>query len=173
MTCRPLISCRTVPTVLNDRAYREGRRWSRSAAFEPRRSIIDRFSFRALALVYFIAVFAVARAASRPLPVFVTMAIFAPAFGPLSGGQCRQALAAGLNPTSVRATGSAGPLGIGRVGSSVGPLVGGVADRKWSPGSSSCGGWRRSVRVGGGVFPEPARRHGGKRPGCRPTAGHV
>ena len=50
------------------------------------------------------------------------------------GGQiAANALAAGFYPTSVRATGVGWALGIGRVGSIVGPLVGGVLlTAKWS-----------------------------------------
>src|SRR3982075_4077023 len=100
-------------------------------------SIIDRFSFRALALVYLIAVFAVG--AIGPLGhsvVFVTMAIFAAGFCIVGGQIAANALAATFYPTSVRATGVGWALGIGRVGSIVGPLVGGaLLIAKWSPGS--------------------------------------
>ena len=69
-------------------------------------SIIDRFSFRALALVYFIAVFAVGAIGQLGHSVtFVTMAIFAAGFCIVGGQIAANALAAGLYPTSVRATG--------------------------------------------------------------------
>src|ERR1700733_6144967 len=73
-------------------------------------SVIDRFSFRALALVYFVAVFAVGAIGQLGHSViFVTMAIFAAGVG--------------------------WALGIGRVGSIVGPLVGGaLLTMKWSTG---------------------------------------
>jgi AAHS family 4-hydroxybenzoate transporter-like MFS transporter len=50
------------------------------------------------------------------------------------GGQiAANALAAGFYPTSVRASGVGWALGIGRIGSIVGPLVGGVLlAEKWS-----------------------------------------
>src|SRR6266851_3226471 len=86
-------------------------------------SIIDRFSFRALALVYFLA-------------VFVTLAIFAAGFCIVGGQIAANALAAGFYPTSVRATGVGWALGIGRVGSIVGPLIGGaLLTAKWSTAS--------------------------------------
>ena len=100
-------------------------------------SIIDRFSFRALALVYFIAVFAVGAIGQLGhSAVFVTMAIFAAGFCIVGGQIAANALAATFYPTSVRATGVGWALGIGRVGSIIGPLVGGaLLIAKWSPGS--------------------------------------
>jgi MFS transporter, AAHS family, 4-hydroxybenzoate transporter len=99
-------------------------------------SVIDRFSFRALALVYFIAVFAVGAIGQLGHSViFVTMAIFAAGFCIVGGQIAANALAAGFYPTSVRATGVGWALGIGRVGSIVGPLVGGaLLTMKWSAG---------------------------------------
>jgi AAHS family 4-hydroxybenzoate transporter-like MFS transporter len=100
-------------------------------------SIIDRFSFRALALVYFIAVFAVGAIGQLGHSVvFVTMAIFAAGFCVVGGQIAANALAAAFYPTSVRATGVGWALGIGRVGSIVGPLVGGMLlTMKWSAAS--------------------------------------
>jgi len=100
-------------------------------------SIIDRFSFRALALVYFIAVFAVGAIGQLGHSVvFVTMAIFAAGFCIVGGQIAANALAAGFYPTSVRATGVGWALGIGRVGSIVGPLIGGaLLTMKWSTAS--------------------------------------
>jgi AAHS family 4-hydroxybenzoate transporter-like MFS transporter len=100
-------------------------------------SIIDRFSFRALALVYFIAVFAVGAIGQLGHSViFVTMAIFAAGFCIVGGQIAGNALAAGFYPTAVRATGVGWALGIGRVGSIIGPLVGGaLLTMKWSTGS--------------------------------------
>jgi len=90
-------------------------------------SVIDRFSFRALALVYFIAVFAVAAIGQLGHSiVFVTMAIFAAGFCIVGGQIAANALAAGFYPTSIRATGVGWALGVGRVGSIVGPLVAGA-----------------------------------------------
>jgi AAHS family 4-hydroxybenzoate transporter-like MFS transporter len=100
-------------------------------------SIIDRFSFRALALVYFIAVFAVGAIGQLGHSVvFVTMAIFAAGFCIVGGQIAANALAATFYPTSVRATGVGWALGIGRVGSIIGPLVGGaLLTMKWSAAS--------------------------------------
>jgi AAHS family 4-hydroxybenzoate transporter-like MFS transporter len=90
-------------------------------------SVIDRFSFRALALVYFIAVFAVAAIGQLGHSiVFVTLAIFAAGFCIVGGQIAANALAADFYPTSMRATGVGWALGIGRVGSIVGPLVAGA-----------------------------------------------
>jgi AAHS family 4-hydroxybenzoate transporter-like MFS transporter len=90
-------------------------------------SIIDRFSFRALALVYFAAVFAVGAIGQfGHSAILVTLAIFAAGFCIVGGQIAANALAAAFYPTSVRATGIGWALGIGRVGSIIGPLVGGV-----------------------------------------------
>jgi AAHS family 4-hydroxybenzoate transporter-like MFS transporter len=100
-------------------------------------SIIDRFSFRALTLVYFIAVFAVAAIGQLGHSVvFVSMAIFVAGFCVVGGQIAANALAAGFYPTSMRSTGVGWALGIGRVGSIVGPLVAGVLlTMKWSTAS--------------------------------------
>ena len=97
-------------------------------------SVIDRFSFRALALVYFVAVFAVGAIGELGhSAVLVTMAIFAAGFCIVGGQIAANALAAGFYPTSVRATGVGWALGIGRVGAIVGPLIGGaLLEMKWS-----------------------------------------
>src|ERR1700736_4584363 len=97
-------------------------------------SIIDRFSFRALALVYFIAVFAVGAIGQLGhSAILVTLAIFAAGFCIVGGQIAANALAAAFYPTAVRATGVGWALGIGRVGSIVGPLVGGaLLSMKWS-----------------------------------------
>ncbi|WP_024518334.1 MFS transporter [Bradyrhizobium sp. Tv2a-2] len=97
-------------------------------------SVIDRFSFRALALVYFAAVFAVGAIGQLgQSATLVSVAIFAAGFCVIGGQIAANALAAGFYPTSVRATGVGWALGMGRVGSIVGPLVGGVLlAGKWS-----------------------------------------
>src|SRR5205814_332835 len=91
----------------------------------------------ARALVYFIAVFAVAAIGQLGHSVvFVTMAIFAAGFCIVGGQIASNALAATFYPTAVRATGVGWALGIGRIGSIVGPLVGGaLLTAKWSTGS--------------------------------------
>jgi AAHS family 4-hydroxybenzoate transporter-like MFS transporter len=98
-------------------------------------SLIDRFSFRALALTYFVAVFAVGaigQLGHAAIPV--SAAIFAAGFCIVGGQIGANALAAGFYPTSLRATGVGWALGIGRIGSIIGPLVGGLLlAAKWSP----------------------------------------
>jgi AAHS family 4-hydroxybenzoate transporter-like MFS transporter len=100
-------------------------------------SVIDRFSFRALALVYLGAVFAVGavgQLGQSAIPV--SIAIFAAGFCVIGGQIAANALTAGYYPTSVRATGVGWALGIGRIGSIIGPLVGGILiDAKWSTGA--------------------------------------
>lgn len=100
-------------------------------------SIVDRFSFRALALVYFVAVFAVGAIGQfGHSTVLVSIAIFAAGFSVIGGQIAANALAAGFYPTAVRASGVGWALGIGRVGSIIGPLVGGVLlANKWSTAS--------------------------------------
>jgi MFS transporter, AAHS family, 4-hydroxybenzoate transporter len=97
-------------------------------------SLIDRFSFRALALVYFGAVFAVGAIGQLShSALLVTTAIFAAGFCIVGGQIAANALAAAFYPTSVKATGVGWALGIGRIGSIVGPVVGGVLlEQKWS-----------------------------------------
>jgi AAHS family 4-hydroxybenzoate transporter-like MFS transporter len=99
-------------------------------------SVIDRYSFRALALVYFAAVFAVGAIGQvGHSAILVTIAIFAAGFCIIGGQISSNALASGFYPTAVRATGVGWALGIGRVGSIVGPLVGGaLLSMKWSAG---------------------------------------
>ncbi len=100
-------------------------------------SIVDRFSFRALALVYFVAVFAVGTIGQfGQSAVLVSIAIFAAGFCVVGGQIAANALAAGFYPTSVRASGVGWALGVGRVGSIIGPLVGGMLlANKWSTAS--------------------------------------
>jgi AAHS family 4-hydroxybenzoate transporter-like MFS transporter len=97
-------------------------------------SVIDRFSYRALALVYFIAVFAIGAIGQFGHSVaLVTLAIFVAGFCTVGGQIAANALAATFYPTSVRATGVGWALGIGRVGSIIGPLIGGaLLAAKWS-----------------------------------------
>ena len=89
--------------------------------------VIDRFSFRALAVTYGLAAVAVASVGSfhRSVPG-VTAAVFASGFCIVGGQIAANALASGSYPTAARATGVGWALGIGRVGSVVGPLLGGL-----------------------------------------------
>ncbi len=86
--------------------------------------------------MYFVAVFAVGAIGQLGhSAVLVTIAIFVAGFCIVGGQIAANALAAAFYPTSVRATGVGWALGIGRVGSIVGPLVGGaLLSMKWSAG---------------------------------------
>jgi MFS transporter, AAHS family, 4-hydroxybenzoate transporter len=99
--------------------------------------VIDRFSFRALALVYFVAIFAIGAIGQLGhSAVLVAIAIFAAGFCMVGGQIAANALAAGFYPTSIRASGVGWALGIGRIGSIIGPLVGGMLlAMKWSAGA--------------------------------------
>ncbi|GAC1346269.1 MAG: hypothetical protein NVSMB18_28010 [Acetobacteraceae bacterium] len=89
--------------------------------------VIDRFSFGALAVTYLVAALAIAAVGLSHRSVgIVTMAIFAAGFCIVGGQIAANALASGAYPTAARATGVGWPLGIGRVGSIVGPLIGGL-----------------------------------------------
>lgn len=88
---------------------------------------IDRFSFRALAATYLLASAAIVAIgySSHSIPLAVA-AIFASGFCIVGGQIASNALAATFYPTSIRSTGVGWSLGVGRVGSIVGPLVGGA-----------------------------------------------
>jgi len=85
-----------------------------------------RLTFRALALTYFVAavfIFLIGNAgASIPLLV---MTVFAAGVGVIGGQTVSNALSADYYPTTIRATGVGWSLGIGRVGSILGPILGG------------------------------------------------
>ena len=88
---------------------------------------IDRFSFRALALTYFVASIAVAAIGfSGHSIALTTVAIFCAGFCVIGGQTASNALSATFYPTAIRSTGVGWALGIGRIGSIVGPLVGGI-----------------------------------------------
>ena len=88
---------------------------------------IDRFSFKALALTYFMASIAIAAIgySGHSIPL-VTIAIFFAGFCVVGGQIASNALTATYYPTAMRSTGVGWALGIGRVGSIVGPLIGGI-----------------------------------------------
>ncbi|WP_024519176.1 MFS transporter [Bradyrhizobium sp. Tv2a-2] len=88
---------------------------------------IDRFSFRALALTYLCAAGAVAAIGITSHSTgLVTVAIFVAGFCIVGGQIASNALTATFYPTAIRSTGVGWALGIGRIGSIVGPLVGGL-----------------------------------------------
>ncbi len=88
---------------------------------------IDRFSFRALAFTYFVASIAVAAIGfSGHSIALATLVIFCAGFCIIGGQTASNALSATFYPTAIRSTGVGWALGIGRIGSIVGPLVGGI-----------------------------------------------
>jgi len=90
-------------------------------------SFIDRFSFKALAMTYLLAAVAVAAVGYSSHSIAVaTLAIFCAGFCIVGGQIASNALTATYYPTAIRSTGVGWALGIGRAGSIVGPLVGGV-----------------------------------------------
>jgi AAHS family 4-hydroxybenzoate transporter-like MFS transporter len=100
-------------------------------------SVVDRFSFRALGLTYLVGVFGVAAIGQvGHSAMLVSFAIFAAGFCIIGGQIAANGLTAGYYPTAVRATGVGWALGVGRIGSIVGPLVGGLLlGAKWSVAS--------------------------------------
>jgi AAHS family 4-hydroxybenzoate transporter-like MFS transporter len=90
--------------------------------------VFDKVSpFRALACIYFLAalfIIAVGRAGTS-VPMLV-LTIFGAGFCVVGGQIGANALAAKAYPTAIRATGIGWSLGIGRVGSILGPVVGGL-----------------------------------------------
>jgi AAHS family 4-hydroxybenzoate transporter-like MFS transporter len=84
-------------------------------------------SFRALAGVFLAAtvfIFLIGEAgASIP---FLTAAVFAAGVAVIGGQTASNALAADLYPTSIRSTGVGWALGVGRIGSILGPILGGL-----------------------------------------------
>ena len=89
--------------------------------------VIDRFWFRALAATYAAAAAAVAAVGlSHHSVAGVTLAIFMAGLCIVGGQTAANAMASGSYPTAARSTGVGWALGIGRVGSIVGPLAGGL-----------------------------------------------
>src|SRR5262252_112919 len=86
-----------------------------------------RLSFRLLAAVFLAATIFILligeAGASVPLLVIT---VFASGVGVIGGQTASNALAADLYPTAVRSTGVGWALGVGRVGSILGPILGGV-----------------------------------------------
>ena len=89
--------------------------------------VVDRFSFRALAVTYLLAAVAItAIGYSGHSIALASLAIFCAGFCIVGGQIASNALAASFYPTSVRSSGIGWALGIGRAGSIVGPLIGGT-----------------------------------------------
>ena len=89
--------------------------------------VMDRFSFVGLALTYACAAVAIAVIGRSSHSVAAaTVAIFAAGFCIVGAQTAANALVAHYYPTALRSTGVGWALGIGRVGSIVGPLLGGA-----------------------------------------------
>jgi AAHS family 4-hydroxybenzoate transporter-like MFS transporter len=90
--------------------------------------LLDRFlSFRVLACAYLAAgVFVFFIGAAGKSVVLLALTIFAAGCGVIGGQSSANALTAEFYPTPMRSTGVGWALGIGRVGSIIGPLLGGL-----------------------------------------------
>jgi AAHS family 4-hydroxybenzoate transporter-like MFS transporter len=89
--------------------------------------LIDRFSFRALAFAFLFAGITVAIVGfSGHSIAFAIFAVSCAGFFLVGGHVAAIALAAAYYPTMARSTGVGWAIGIGRVGSIVGPLIGGM-----------------------------------------------
>ena len=99
--------------------------------------LMDRFSFRALAGSYFVAFLAIGAIGQvGHSAALVTIPVFAAGFCLVGGQIAVNALAASLYPTSIKSTGIGWALGVGRIGSIVGPVVGGLLlQQKWGTGT--------------------------------------
>ncbi len=87
---------------------------------------IGRYSFRALSLTYLLAAFAMAAIGfSANSLILATVAIFCSGFCIVGAQSAANALAAEFYPTGMRSTGVGWALGVGRIGSIIGPLIGG------------------------------------------------
>lgn len=88
---------------------------------------IDRFSFHALAIAFLFAAIAIALVGFSDHSIaFAIFAIASAGFFLVGGHIAAIALAASYYPTMARSTGVGWAIGIGRVGSIVGPLIGGI-----------------------------------------------
>jgi len=86
-----------------------------------------RLSFGTLALTYFTAAIFILLIgeAGASVPLLV-VTVFASGMGVIGGQTVSNALSADFYPTSIRSTGVGWSLGIGRVGSILGPILGGI-----------------------------------------------
>jgi AAHS family 4-hydroxybenzoate transporter-like MFS transporter len=125
-----------MPTLVHDAGIEIGRAIVLTALFQLGGAVgsfvlgrvLDRFlSFRVLGYAYLAAgVFVFLIGTAGKSVVLLAWAIFAAGFAVIGGQGCANVLAAAFYPTPIRATGVGWALGIGRVGSIVGPLLGGV-----------------------------------------------
>jgi MFS transporter, AAHS family, 4-hydroxybenzoate transporter len=90
--------------------------------------LIDRYGFyRVLVVIYLLAAAVIGSIGSvGPNLGLLMLTIFAAGFCVVGAQSGSNALAASLYPTSVRSTGVGWALGIGRIGSIIGPVVGGI-----------------------------------------------
>jgi AAHS family 4-hydroxybenzoate transporter-like MFS transporter len=89
--------------------------------------VVDRFSYRALAVAYALASIAIAAIGYGGHSLaFAAIAIFCAGFCVVGAQTASNALAAGYYETGLRATGVGWALGVGRIGSIVGPIIGGI-----------------------------------------------
>jgi len=87
----------------------------------------QRLSFRLLAAVFFAAAISILSIgeAGASIP-FLVIAVFAAGVAVIGGQTASNALAADVYPTAIRSTGVGWAFGVGRVGSILGPILGGV-----------------------------------------------
>jgi MFS transporter, AAHS family, 4-hydroxybenzoate transporter len=125
-----------LPTVIHDAGVPLGQAIAITAMFQVGGAaaaivlgrVVDRQrSYGVLAVVYLGAAVCVFLIGLVSATVAVeTVAVFAAGFCVIGGQTCSNSLAAESYPTAVRSTGVGWALGIGRIGSIVGPVVGGV-----------------------------------------------
>ncbi len=90
-------------------------------------SFVDRFgSYRVLTITYFLGAVCVALLGHSHSIISIMACTFCAGAGILGGQTGANALAASFYPTYIRSTGVGWALGIGRIGSIVGPIFGGV-----------------------------------------------
>jgi AAHS family 4-hydroxybenzoate transporter-like MFS transporter len=86
----------------------------------------QRVSFRVLAAVYFVTAMMITLIGNAGASIgILIITVFASGMGVVGGQNAANALTAGLYPTVIRSTGIGWALGVGRVGSIVGPIIGG------------------------------------------------
>jgi AAHS family 4-hydroxybenzoate transporter-like MFS transporter len=124
-----------MPTIMKDVGIPEGRAILITTLFQVGGTVgaivVGRFldrnlSFRLLALSYLIAavfVFLIGESGSSTGWLIVT--VFASGLGVIGAQNCANALAAEVYPTAARSTGVGWALGMGRIGSILGPYLGG------------------------------------------------
>jgi AAHS family 4-hydroxybenzoate transporter-like MFS transporter len=90
--------------------------------------LIDRYGFHAVLFgIYLLAAIVIGSLGSvGPDIGLLMLAVFAAGFCVVGAQSGSNALAASLYPTSVRSTGVGWALGIGRIGSIIGPVIGGI-----------------------------------------------